>query len=196
MPSESTAPCAITGFGSVPYWNAFVAVLEMHGQGAFFDERLANAEQFPVAAANGFDDVRPAEDLVTSKLPDLHFYQLALKAPRPPAGSFDAAAAQRGATVFNASCARCHVPPLYTEPGFNMHLPEEIGIDAFQADRGPELRYRTSPLRGLWTHTKGGFFHDGRFPTLGDVIQHYNSFFNLGLTAQQQADLEQFLLSI
>ena len=186
-----------TGFGSVPYWNAFVAVLEMHGQGTFFDERLQNADQFPVAAANGFFDVRPAEDLVTSKLPDLHFYQLALDAPRPPAGSFDEEAAQRGRDVFNNfGCARCHVPPLFTEPGFNMHLPEEIGIDDFQANRSPEFRYRTSPLRGLWTHTKGGFFHDGRFPTLQAVIDHYDEFFNLGLSAEQKVDLEQYLLSL
>ena len=65
-----------------------------------------------------------------------------------------------------ARCATCHVPPLYTEPGFNLHTPEEIGIDAFQASALPTDGYRTTPLRGLWTHTKGGFYHDGRFANL------------------------------
>src|SRR5690349_9431762 len=41
-----------TGWGSVPYWNAFVANLEMHGQGNFYDERLDDAAKFPVAARN------------------------------------------------------------------------------------------------------------------------------------------------
>jgi hypothetical protein len=186
------------GFGGVPYWNTFVATLAMHGQGTFVDERLNNADQFPVAIANGFFNVRPVQDLVTPTLPALHEYQLALPAPQPPAGSFDAASAGRGEALFNgkADCARCHVPPLYTEPGYNMHLPADIGIDAFQADRSPEHRYRTSPLRGLWTHTKGGFYHDGRFPTLEAVVDHYDGFFGLNLTAEEKADLVQFLLSI
>jgi cytochrome c peroxidase len=88
------------------------------------------------------------------------------------------------------------VPPLFTEPGWNLHTPEEIGIDAFQADRGPENRYRTTPLRGLWSHTKGGFYHDGRFAILREVIDHYDAHFGLGLTAAEKADLEQYLLSL
>ncbi len=187
-----------TGWGSVTYWNAFVAVLEMHGQGTFFDPRLDDEERFPVAARVGLNNVRNAPDLVTSKLAALHFYQLAIEAPTPPAGSFDAAAAARGATLFTgkADCARCHVPPLYTEPGWNMHTPEEIGVDDFQAQRSPDQRYRTTPLKGLWTHTKGGFYHDGRFATLADVIEHYNTFFTLGLTAQEQSDLVEYLKSL
>jgi hypothetical protein len=187
-----------TGWGSVPHWNAFVANLEMGGKGTFFDPRLNNALQFPIAAAKGFGDVRNTPDLITSKLPGLQFYQLALKSPQPPAGSFDPAAAARGQDLFNgkADCARCHVPPIYTEPGWNLHLPTEIGIDAFQADRSPDHRYRTSPLKGLWTHTKGGFFHDGRFSDLLAVVNHFNDFFNLGLTETEKADLVQFLLSL
>jgi hypothetical protein len=152
-----------TGWGGVTYWNAFVANLEMHGKGTFVDARLADPAQFPVAAANGFDDVRSTPDLITPKLAALHFYQLALPAPRPPAGSFDPTAAGRGKTLFEgkAGCAGCHVPPLYTEPGWNLHTAEEIGIDDFQASRAPDRRYRTSPLAGLWTHEKGGFYHDG-----------------------------------
>jgi cytochrome c peroxidase len=116
----------------------------------------------------------------------------------PPSGSFDLAAAKRGQALFNgkAQCATCHVPPLFTEPGWNLHTPAEIGIDDFQASRAPDLRYRTAPLGGLWTHTKGGFYHDGRFASLTDVVNHYNTHFNLGLTDAQKADLVQYLLSL
>lgn len=187
-----------TGFGSVPYWNAFVAVLEMHGKGTFFDERLNNPTQFPIAAKAGLWNVRNEPDVVTAKLPALHLYQLSLAAPPPPKGSFDPQAAARGQKLFmgKARCATCHVPPIFTEPGFNMHRPEEIGIDSFQADRSPEFRYRTAPLKGLWTHQKGGFYHDGRFATLRDVVNHYNQFFRLGLTEQETQDLVEYLRSL
>ena len=190
--------CTWTGWGSVPYWNAFVAVLEMHGQGNFYDPRLDNAAQFPLAAANGFGHVTHTPDLVTPKLAGLHAYQLSLLAPMPAADSFDAAAAARGQDLFDgkARCASCHMQPLFTEPGWNLHSPAEIGIDSFQADRSPDLRYRTSPLKGLWTHTKRGFYHDGRFATLLDVVNHYNTRFSLGLTAQEKSDLVEYLKSL
>ncbi len=135
---------------------------------------------------------------MTQKLPALQQYQLSLTAPPPPAGSFDPAAAARGEVLFKgkADCAKCHVPPLFTEPGWNMHAPAEIGIDAFQADRSPDGAYRTSPLKGLWTHTKGGFFHDGRFATLLDVINHYDALLVLGLTDQEKNDLSEYLKSL
>ena len=187
-----------TGWGSVTHWNAFVANLEMHGQGTFYDPRLNDAAKFPIAAANGFGNVRNTPDLITPKLPALHFYQLAIPAPAPPAGSFDPAAAARGAAVFTgqAKCAICHVPPIFTEPGWNMHTPEEIGIDDFQAKRSPDERYRTSPLKGLWTHQKGGFYHDGRFQTLRDVVEHYNTFLGTNLSDQQKTDLVEYLKSL
>jgi hypothetical protein len=187
-----------TGWGGVSHWNAFVANLEMHGQGTFVDARLNDATKFPVAARAGFADVRHDPDLTTSKLPVLHFYQLGLEAPPPPEGSFDAEAAARGKILFNgkAKCMTCHVPPIFTEPGWNMHTAEEIGIDDFQASRSPDGRYRTSPLAGLWTHTKGGFYHDGRFATLQDVIAHYDSFMKLGLSSPEKQDLEQYLKSL
>jgi hypothetical protein len=187
-----------TGWGSVTHWNAFVANLEMHGSGTFYDPRLNDAAKFPIAAREGFGNVRNVPDLITAKLPALHFYQLAIPAPPPPAGSFDAAAAARGAVVFNgvAKCATCHVPPIYTEPGWNMHTPAEIGIDDFQAKRSPDERYRTAPLKGLWTHTKGGFYHDGRFATLRDVIEHYNTFLGTNLSEQQKLDLIEYLKSL
>ena len=187
-----------TGWGSVTYWNAFVANLEMHGQGTFFDPRLKDPEKFPIATKAGFFDVRNKPDLITSKLGPLEVYQKGLLAPKPPKGSFNAAAAMRGKQIFNGKgkCANCHVPPLYTEPGWNMHKPAEICTDAFQANRSPDERYRTTPLKGLFAHSKGGFWHDGRFPTLGAVVQHYNSCFALGLDAGEKSDLVQFLKSL
>jgi len=187
-----------TGWGSVPYWNAYVAILQMHGKGTFYDPRLDNAEQFPLAAANGFGHIQNPVDLVTPKLPALHAYQISLLAPFPPEDSFRPRAAARGQELFEgkANCASCHVPPLFTEPGWNLHTLEEIGIDSFQADRSPEHRYRTTPLKGLWTHAKGGFYHDGRFATLMDVVNHYDTFFSLGLTDREKSDLVEYLKSL
>lgn len=187
-----------TGWGGISHWNALVANLEMHGQGTFFDPRLDDATKFPIAARERFGHVRAAEDLITPLLPALQIYQLALEAPAPPKGSFDRMAAKRGEDVFNgkADCSRCHVPPLFTEPGWNMHTGAEIGIDEFQALRSPDERYRTAPLRGLWSHAKGGFYHDGRFATLTAVVDHYDAHFALGLTTREKSDLEQYLKSL
>jgi hypothetical protein len=187
-----------TGWGSVTHWNGFVANLEMQGQGTFFDPRLNDAIKFPIAAASGAGNVRHKPDLVTAKLAPLQVYQLNLPAPQPPRGSFNAPAAERGKALFEgkADCARCHVPPLYTEPGWNMHTPEEIGIDSFQADRSPDERYRTAPLKGLWTHSKGGFYHDGRFATLEDVVDHYDTHFGLNMTGREKGDVVEYLKSL
>jgi hypothetical protein len=190
-----------TGWGSVPHWNAFVANLEMHGAGRFFDPRLDNSAQFPIAAANGFGDlphIDPDDDRITSKLGDLQFYQLSIPSPQPRPGSFDPAAAKRGDELFSgkAECNTCHVEPLWTEPGWNLHLPADVCVDSFQADRGPDQRYRTSPIGAIFTHSKGGFFHDGRFPTLNAVVDHYNTCFKLGLSANEKRDLIQYLLSL
>jgi hypothetical protein len=187
-----------TGWGSVTHWNAFVSNLEMHGKGTFYDPRLNDPVQFPIAAREGFGNVRNTPDLITAKLAALHFYQLAIPAPTPPEGSFNRDAATRGQGLFTgkAECATCHVPPLFTEPGWNMHTPEEIGIDAFQANRSPDRRYRTSPLKGLWAHQTGGFYHDGRFATLRDVVDHYDEFRDLELTDQEKNDLVEYLKSL
>mgnify|MGYP000919706982 CR=1 FL=1 len=187
-----------TGFGSVPYWNAYVAATEMHGSGTFVDARLADRDQFPVAAKSGAHDTRSTPDRVTSKLAALHLYQLAIPAPKPPKGSFDRQAAVRGKALFNghAQCASCHVPPLFTEPGHNLHSPAELGIDSFQADRSPTHMYRTAPLAGLWTHQKGGFYHDGRFATLRNVIDHYDQHLRLGLSEREKSDLIEYLKSL
>jgi hypothetical protein len=175
-----------------------VVVSEMHGSGTFFDARFNDREQYPVAAKSRSGNTRGTPDQVTSKLAALHFYQLAIPAPKPPAGSFDRDAAARGQRLFNttAKCATCHVPPLFTEPGNNLHAPSEIGVDAFQADRSPTHMYRTAPLAGLWAHQKGGFYHDSRFATLGDVLEHYDSLFTLALTGPQKVDLVEYLKSL
>jgi hypothetical protein len=191
-----------TGMGSVPYWNAYVAATEMHGSGTFFDERLKDKGQYPVAAKSGAHNTRAtgagAVDRTTSKLAALHYYQLSIPAPKAPAGSFNAGAADRGKVLFSgkATCARCHVPPIFTEPGNNIHAPAEVGVDAFQADRSPTHMYRTAPLGGLWSHAKGGFYHDGRFATMLDVVNHYNAHLKLNLADAEKADLVEYLKSL
>jgi mono/diheme cytochrome c family protein len=186
------------GWGTVTYWNAYVGNLELNGQGTFFDERLNNAEQYPVAARAGLGNKRTANDMVTAKLGALQFYQLAIPPPTPPSSSFDHVAAKRGEGLFKgkANCAQCHVPPLFTEPGWNAHKPSDIGVDDFQANRAPDKTYRTAPLRGLFAHMKGGFYHDGRFATLLDVVNHYNQFKQLNLSEQEKKDLVEYLKSL
>jgi hypothetical protein len=189
-----------TGWGSIPHWNAFVANLEMHGKGRFWDPRLNNATQFPIAAANGFGDlphINPDDDLITPKLAALQLYQLSIPAPSPTV-KFDAEAAARGDELFSgkAKCNNCHVEPLWSDPGWNMHTPSEVCIDSFQADRAPDLHYRTSPIGAISTHMKGGFYHDGRFADLNAAVAHYNTCLGLGLTDNEQSDLIQYLLSL
>jgi hypothetical protein len=197
-------------WGTISYWNAFAANFELRGKGTFFDPRLDNVDQFPIAAKNRLGHVRtpPDEDRITSKLPALHFYQVALPAPKPKAGrDYDATAAGRGNALFvdKARCNDCHVKPLWTEPGWNLHKPEEIGIDSFQADRGPDRTYKTQNLaalfvreRGLFMRpeNKGRFYHDGRFKTLLDVVNHYDTHFNLDLTDEEKRDLVEYLKSL
>jgi hypothetical protein len=198
-------------WGAVSYWNAFVANLEMHGVGRFFDPRLNNAAKFPIAAANGFGDlphISPDQDRITKKLPALNFYQLAIPAPAPEADvDFDVASANRGDELFSgkAKCNDCHVEPLLTEPGWNLHTPAEIGIDSFQADRSPDGVYKTMNLAGVFVRenslfmspaNKGRYYHDGRFATLLDVVNHYNTRFSLGLTDQEKRDVVEYLKSL
>jgi cytochrome c peroxidase len=183
---------------SIPYWNAYVAVTQMHGSGTFIDKRLDVASN-PVAAKTKLGETRGTPDNVTSKLAALQYYQLSLPAPTPPDNSFDHDAAEHGEQLFSskAKCSSCHVPPLFTEPGWNLHTPAEMGIDDFQAKRSPgEESYRTAPLRGLFAHSKGGFYHDGRFQTLTDLVNSYNSRFHLELTEQEKRNLVEYLKSL
>jgi hypothetical protein len=198
------------GWGTVTYWNAFVAVNELHGIGTFFDERFDNATQFPIAAAAhlGHISTDPDTDQVTSKLPALHFYQLALPAVQPRSDiDFDPTAAARGDELFSgkANCNSCHHEPLWTEPGWNQHSADELKIDSFEADRAPGHAYRTMNLAGIFVRerglfmlpqNKGRFYHDGRFQTLLDVVDSYNTRFNLGLTDDEKHDLVEYLKSL
>jgi mono/diheme cytochrome c family protein len=171
-----------TAEGPISYWNAYVAVTQMHGRGNFSDARLGI-------------DIRQSPDMVTSKLPALRAYQHSIAAPPPPAGSFDAAAAARGQVVFNRSCATCHVGGNGTDNNSGvLHAPSETGMDGAYALRTANKAYRTTPLRGLWQHPP--YFHDGSAATLADVVTHYNDFRHLNLSAGQQQDLMQYLKSL
>jgi len=171
-----------TAEGPISYWNAYVAVTQMHGRGNFSDPRLGI-------------DIRQAPDMVTSKLPALRAYQHSIGAPPPPTGSFDAAAATRGQVVFNRSCANCHVGGSGTDNNSGvLHAPSETGMDAAYALRTANKAYRTTPLRGLWQHSP--YFHDGSAATLAAVVTHYNNFRHLNLSAGQQQDLIQYLKSL
>lgn len=185
-----------TGWGDITYWNAFVANLEMHGKGRFKDPRLNNPAKYPIAVEQGFYDVNNTPDLISSKLIPLRAYQHSLKAPKPPAGSFDEAAARRGKELFahKAKCGSCHSGKLYTDN--SLRSPAEMGIDDFEAKRSPTGKYRTPPLGGLFARSKGGFYHDGRFASYLDVVNHYNNRFSLGLSASQKNDLVEYLKSL
>lgn len=187
-----------SGWGSVTHWNAYVANTQMFSQGRFYDPRMNDPGKFPLAVKNRTWDIKDQPDKTTSKLAALHVYQLSLPAPKPPKRIYNKEAAVRGEVVFNgkAKCATCHVPPLFTEPGYNAHTGAEIGIDNFQANRSPDGMYRTTPLRGLFVKMKGGFYHDGRFPDLMAVVNHYDGFMELQLTGQEKNDLVEYLKSL
>jgi mono/diheme cytochrome c family protein len=179
-----------TGDGPISYWNSYVGVSQMGGQGSFSDPRIGLS-------------ITQKPDRVTPKLPALLDYQLGLSAPVPPSGSFDAAAARRGERLFlgKAGCATCHTPPTYTDvlsgpdPSIPfLHDPAEVGTEPGYAARSATGRYRTSPLRGIWQHPP--YFHDGSASTLLAVVNHYDQLFRLNLSAQQKADLVEFLKSL
>jgi hypothetical protein len=173
-----------TGEGPISYWNQYVAVTQMGGSGSFVDPRLNIV-------------IRQKPELVAPKLPALRDYQLSLKKPAPPRGSFNAEAADRGKRVFHGAgkCADCHVAPLYTDVHLGiLHNPADTGMNAAYANRTATKKYRTTPLRALWQHPP--YFHDGSAPTLQAVVQHYDGFLKLGLTEAQKTDLVEFLKSI
>jgi mono/diheme cytochrome c family protein len=179
-----------TGDGPISYWNSYVGVSQMGGQGRFSDPRIGLT-------------ITQKPDRVTPKLPALRDYQLGLSAPAPPSGSFNAAAARRGERVFHgkAGCATCHTPPTYTDVSSGpdprvpfLHDPAEVGTEPFYAARSATGKYRTSPLRGIWQHPP--YFHDGSAATLLAVVNHYDERFRLNLSAQQKADLVEFLKSL
>ena len=179
-----------TADGPISYWNSYVGVSQMGGQGNFFDPRIGVF-------------IRQKPDLVTPKLRALLEYQLSLDTPRPEPGSVDEAAALRGRRLFrnDARCATCHRPPTFTDvldgPSRRvpfLHDPEEVGMDPAYAERTATGKYRTTPLRALWQHAP--YFHDGSAPDLRAVVDHYDRLFDLNLTEAQKADLVEYLKSL
>ena len=168
-----------TAEGPISYWNAYVAVTQMHGHGNFADPRL-------------HIDVKQSPDRVTPLLAALRDYQHSIAAPAATPASFDAAAAGRGSAVFDQRCASCHVGGTGTDNNDGkLHAPGETGMDAGYALRTASRMYRTTPLRGLAQHAP--YFHDGSAATLRDVVRHYDRVRKLGLTDRQQLDLVEYL---
>lgn len=178
----------MTGDGEdIAYWNRYVAVAEMGGLGTVTEPRLN------LSITHG------TQDLVSSKLPALQAYQLTLKAPDAPAGSFDAGAAARGKLVFEGAgkCASCHSGATFTDANSRLHPAADSMAEPESpsyASRSATKQYRTSPLKGVWQHAP--YFHDGSAATLDEVVQAYNRKQALGLTAPQAADLVQYLKSL
>jgi hypothetical protein len=173
-----------TGDDTISYWNAYVAVTQMHGHGIFKDPRLG------ISVSN-------TPDIVTPLLPALRAYQLSLLAPKPDASTIDAAAAARGKSLFDgaAKCSTCHTGTLYTDVNQGvLHAASEVGQEAAYAARSVTGKYRTTPLRGLQQHAP--YFHDGSAATLLDAVEHYNQLFALNLSASQKADLVAYLKTL
>ncbi len=177
-----------TGDGDdIAYWNRYVAVTQMGGQGNFTEPRL------------GINITNGTQDLVSSKLPALQAYQLSLAAPTPPAGSFDATAAARGKLLFEgkARCSTCHTGSTFTDANLTLHPKTDSMAEPevpSHADRSATRLYRTTPLRGLWQHAP--YFHDGSAATTEQVVTVYNTKMLLGLTAQEILDVAQYLKSL
>jgi mono/diheme cytochrome c family protein len=176
-----------TGDDTISYWNAYVAITQMHGHGQFADPRIGV-------------DVSNPPDLVSSKLAALRAYQFSLEAPEPLAGSFDPGTARRGRAVFQrAGCAGCHLGATLTDVNTGrLHAAAEVGQDPAYALRSATGLYRTTPLRGLWhpPQLEGPYFHDGNAATLADAVDHYVELFGLSLTAQERADLVEYLKTL
>jgi mono/diheme cytochrome c family protein len=179
-----------TADGPISYWNSYVGVGQMGGHGSFSDQRIGLT-------------IAQTPDLVTPKLAALLDYQLRLRVPDPPAGSFDRARASRGKQLFRnqAGCASCHQSPDFTDVLSGpsqatpfLHAPAEVGMDPRYAERTATGKYRTTPLRALWQHAP--YFHDGSAPDLLAVVNHYDQLFGLNLSAAQKADLVEYLKSL
>jgi len=185
-----------TGWGDISYWNSFVGNIEMHGKGTFIDPRINDPAKYPLAVENHLYSISNSPDLITSKLAALKAYQHSIDAPKPPANSFDRVEAARGKGIFmsKAKCASCHRPPLLADN--ILHSAGELGIDDFEAKRSPTGKYRTTPLGGLFARAKGGFYHDGRFATLNEVVDHYDNHLGTHLSAGEKNDLVEYLKSL
>jgi mono/diheme cytochrome c family protein len=191
-----------TGDGpNLSYWNRYVAVTQMGGQGVFSDPRVGAHlnPHTPGLAPNwhpGMLVVNGTQDMTSSALAALQAYQLSIPAPPPPPGSFEPAAAQRGKLVFKvAGCSSCHSGPHFTDANLRLHAPAaSVARDTLYVTRSATGMYRTTPLRGLWQHAP--YFHDGSAATLADVVEAYNTKQKLWLTPRQKSDLVQYLKTL
>lgn len=177
-----------TGDGPVSYWNAYVAITQMHGHGVFSDPRVGVK-------------VNVTPDLVTPNLPALREYQFSINAPAAVAGTFDSDAAHRGRTLFMgaARCATCHVAGNLSDVNSGvLHAPADVGQSAAYADRSATKKYRTTPLRGLWhaPQLKGPYFHDGSAATLEAAVEHEVKVAKVTLTDAQKHDLVEYLKTL
>jgi len=179
-----------TADGPISYWNSYVGVTQMGGHGSFADPRIGLS-------------IQQTPDLVTPKLAALLDYQLSLRAPKIPEGSFNPVAAARGKQLFGneARCSTCHQGPNFTDvlsgPLRNvpvLHDASEVGVEPVYASRSATGKYRTTPLRALLRHAP--YFHDGSAPDLPAVVNHYDRLFGLNLTPAQKADLVEYLKSL
>ncbi len=171
-----------TGEGDISFWNAYVAITQMGGQGSFKSEELGL-------------DIIADPDLVTPKLEALRIYQHSLKPPKALHKSFDVAAAQRGKKLFRnkAGCVDCHSGKNFSDD--LRHNPEETGSDPDYAQRGGHIgAYRTSPLKGIWSHAP--YFHNGAHASLNDLVDHYDNVLQTGLIMDEKEDLVQYLKSL
>ena len=178
----------VTADGPISYWNSYVGVGQMGGQGVFNDPRIGL-----------FINQRP--DLVTPKLAALLDYQLSLLPPE--ASGFNPEAAARGKELFQgqAGCSTCHQGTTLTDVLSNpdpsvpfVHDANAVGTDPRYAGRSATGGYRTTPLRGLQQHPP--YFHDGSAPDLPAVVEHYDQHFSLGLKPREKRDLVEYLKSL
>ncbi len=116
----------------------------------------------------------------------------------------------RGRNIFNSpanNCAVCHTGNRFTDESFRYigvrPDTEDTGREQVTANPNDRGEFRVPSLRNV--ELRGSFFHNGRFTTLEQVVAFYNRggdftannkpnlITNLGLSAQQQADLVSFL---
>lgn len=214
--------------GPVSYWNRYVGVVQMHGHGTFFDERLIiNGKPLKV-------DHRVGDDLITAILPQLEAYQWSIAAPTlgtdgtkwGVASDLNTLAVTRGKAVFEgqAKCSICHSGPSFTDVNsFGLHPPSaSVALDKNYIKFSATKQWRTTPLKGIWTHPP--YFHDGSGAfnraavkckdgsgigslagstdrvrqDLACVVNRYNDSkeLNLGLTDAQRVDLVEYLKSL
>lgn len=177
--------------GPVAYWNRYVAVVEMGGKGIFSDARLP-LDVDRRSEGGTFEDRVDTQTLIA-----LQAYEYSLPPPEPPQGSFDAAAAERGKEVFEGQglCSTCHTGSKFTDANTLLHpVSDSAAAQTSYAARSATGQWRTSPLRGVWQHPP--YFHDGSAATLDEVVARYDAKLSLGLTADQSADLVEYLKSL